>query len=243
MEALLLAVPALPVRARCGGGSSEGDAVSADEQQLDRLLAGVRTGDRRAARQIFEILLDGWQANDERVDGVLDALALEAANGSVDVASTLLAAVHQLGLARPAISRLILDPATIDEVAQSTLVQVERNITRFESRSKFRTWLYSIARNEALMRLRRDANRPEPSEQLDTMATAGARMSSVIATRATVRQALEQLPEPYRQTMLLRVDDGLDYAEIAAALEVPVGTVRSRLAKARELLSDQLTPP
>lgn len=216
--------------------------MSGADHQLDRLIAGVHAGDRRAVRQTFEILLEGWQADTERVDRVLDALALEAARGSVDVASTLLAAVHQLGLARPAITRLILDPATIDEVAQSTLVQVERNITRFESRSKFRTWLYSIARNEALMRLRRDANRPAPSEQLDSIAASGARMSSVIATRETVRQALEQLPEPYRQTMLLRTDDGLDYAEIAAALEVPVGTVRSRLAKARELLSDQLTP-
>ncbi len=216
--------------------------MSGADHQLDRLIAGVNAGDRRAVRQTFEILLEGWQADTERVDRVLDALALEAARGSVDVASTLLAAVHQLGLARPAITRLILDPATIDEVAQSTLVQVERNITRFESRSKFRTWLYSIARNEALMRLRRDANRPAPSERLDSIAASGARMSSVIATRETVRQALEQLPEPYRQTMLLRTDGGLDYAEIAAALEVPVGTVRSRLAKARELLSDQLTP-
>ncbi len=216
--------------------------MSGADHQLDRLIAGVNAGDRRAVRQTFEILLEGWQADTERADRVLDALALEAARGSVDVASTLLAAVHQLGLARPAITRLILDPATIDEVAQSTLVQVERNITRFESRSKFRTWLYSIARNEALMRLRRDANRPAPSERLDSIAASGARMSSVIATRETVRQALEQLPEPYRQTMLLRTDDGLDYAEIAAALEVPVGTVRSRLAKARELLSDQLTP-
>ncbi len=216
--------------------------MSGADHQLDRLIAGVNAGDRRAVRQTFEILLEGWQADTERADRVLDALALEAARGSVDVASTLLAAVHQLGLARPAITRLILDPATIDEVAQSTLVQVERNITRFESRSKFRTWLYSIARNEALMRLRRDANRPAPSEQLDSIVASGARMSSVIATRETVRQALEQLPEPYRQTMLLRTDDGLDYAEIAAALEVPVGTVRSRLAKARDLLSDQLTP-
>lgn len=215
--------------------------MSGVEHQLDRQITGVAEGNRAAARQLFDNLIGAWERDDGSIDPLLDALAGEARNGTETAVELLLGAVHQLGLARPAVTRLIIDPAQIEEVAQSTLVKVERNIGRFEGRSKFRTWLFSIARNEALMHLRRESASATPSERLDSMSTAGSRMSSVIATRATVRDALEQLPEPYRETLLLRTDDQLDYAEIAAALDVPVGTVRSRLAKARTLLGEQLT--
>lgn len=214
--------------------------MSGAEHQLDRRIAAVATGNRAAARHLFDDLIKAWERDDGSIDPLLDAIAGAARTGTETAVELLLGAVHQLGLARPAITRLIVEPAQVDEVAQSTLVQVERNIERFEGRSKFRTWLYSIARNEALMRLRRESAGATPSERLDSLSVAGSRMSSVIATRATVRDALEQLPEPYRRTLLLRTDDQLDYAEIAVALDVPVGTVRSRLAKARTLLGEQL---
>ena len=133
-----------------------------------------------------------------------------------------------------------IDPETIDDLAQSALVKVELNLDRFEGRSKFRTWVHSIARNEALMHLRRQRGDVDALDADDDTPDLSPRLSTVIAGRATLRQALDGLPEPYRSTMVMRVDEELDYQQIADQLSVPVGTIRSRLAKARVLLGEAL---
>ncbi|NNF53232.1 MAG: sigma-70 family RNA polymerase sigma factor [Acidimicrobiales bacterium] len=209
--------------------------------QIDRLVADVQTGERRAARRACDQLMDYWEHHDPELDDLLNLLVEAAQSGSDAALEVVLTAIHQLGLARPAITRLIIEPNAVDEVAQATLVKVEANLAKFERRSKFRTWLYSVARNEALMRLRRENGSATPnSDEVEDTATAGRRMSSIVVTRATVRDALDALAEPYRETMLLRVENELEYDEIAAHLGVPIGTVRSRLAKARTMLTERL---
>jgi len=80
--------------------------------------------------------------------------------------------------------------------------------------------------------------RVEPIEELPV---ASARFSSVVVGRMAIEDVVNGLPEPYRATLRLQLFDNLDYDAIAARLDVPVGTVRSRLAKARDLLRDALT--
>ena len=206
------------------------------------LLAGIDTGNRVAASSLFDELFERWERRDAGLDPLLDAVVARAVGGSQMALEVVLTAVHHLGIARPAIAKLIADPDIVTDVAQNTLVRIETNLGAFEGRSKFRTWVYSIARNEALMYLRKDQARPVVELSLDSTADSGPRISSLIATRASLRQAIDKLPDPYRRTMQLRIDDQLDYAEIASQEGVPVGTVRSRLAKGRELLSQVLLP-
>jgi RNA polymerase sigma-70 factor (ECF subfamily) len=148
----------------------------------------------------------------------------------------LLELVHRLGLARGAITSIIFDTALVDDVAQMALIAVEQRIGSYEGRAKFRTWLHTVARNEALMMLRR--RQAEPVEHLPE---SSARFSSVVVGRLAIEDVVNGLPEPYRETLRLQVFANLDYDAIAQRLDVPVGTVRSRLAKARELLRNALT--
>ena len=166
----------------------------------------------------------------------VDRLAREAASGSPPAAEALLTLVHQFGLARPGVSTVFGPGPDADDAMAAALSAVERRIDRYEGRSAFRTWLYTVARNEALMLLRRKKPTAELTDDVQPMG----HMSSIIVTRRSIERAIDELPEPYRETMVLRQFDELDYEEIAARLDVPVGTVRSRLAKARELLARNL---
>lgn len=175
------------------------------------------------------------------LDEVLDDLALRAARdpdpASRDAAvELLLELVHRLGLVRPTVTALIMDAALVDDVAQVTLMTVERRISTFEGRSKFRTWLHTVARNTAIGELRR--RQDEPMEELPE--PEGARFSSMVASRLKIEALVDSLDEPYRETLRLQLFDALDYAAIAERLGVPVGTVRSRLARAKGLLKSAL---
>mgnify|MGYP001823098773 FL=1 len=165
-----------------------------------------------------------------------DELARDAAGGSEAAAEALLTQVHQNGLARPGVASVFAPGADADDAMAAALSAVERRIDRYEGRSAFRTWLYTVARNEALMVLRRT----KPTAELTDRPQPMGQMSSIIVNRRSIEQAIGRLPEPYGSTMRLRQFDELDYEEIAARLDVPVGTVRSRLAKARELLAEDL---
>jgi RNA polymerase sigma-70 factor (ECF subfamily) len=92
-----------------------------------------------------------------------------------------------------------------------------------------------------LRRLQRTDGRQEPLDLETPPAAQQGRISSIVATRTTINQAIEDLPEPYRETIRLRVIGQLEYEEIANKLGVPIGTVRSRINKARQLLTESLT--
>jgi RNA polymerase sigma factor (sigma-70 family) len=113
---------------------------------------------------------------------------------------------------------------------------VERNISSYGGLAHFRTWLYAVARNEALMTLRRRQPQPTAEEGPDT----GVRFTSVVANRLTISDLIDSLPEPYSETLRLQLFEDLDYEAIATRLQIPIGTVRSRLAKAKDLLREAL---
>ncbi len=201
------------------------------------LLQAAAQGDA-AARGALAADYAGAGA-EERI-AILDGLGALAATGALPATELLLELVHRHRIAQPAITSLLIDPADIEDAAQLTLIAVLENIAQFEGRSRFQTWVRAIARNEALQVLRRKQRKTEPSgEEVPELAAFSRRLSSVVADEHAVRQALDRVPEPYREALILREFDGLGYDEIAERLGVPVGTVRSRIARARDLLAKQ----
>lgn len=198
------------------------------------LVDAALSGHAGRAR-LFEAAAEARARRSPELDELLDELATRAASGDDAALELVLELVHRLGLARPAISSVVADASRVDDLAQTTLMTVERRIGSYEGRAKFRTWLHTVARNEALMSLRR--RQAEPVEEIPAT---GARFSSVVAGRMTIERIVDSLPEPYRETLRLQLFDSLEYDAIAERLGVPVGTVRSRLAKARKLLRSML---
>jgi RNA polymerase sigma-70 factor (ECF subfamily) len=191
--------------------------------------------DERAARRRY----DDLRATDEgAARAYLDQLALTAAGGWLPARAALVAIVDQHRLARPAITRLLVDPADIDDALQLTLIAVAERIGAYEGRGAFLGWLHRVARNEALMLLRRKQRRTEPSgEEPPEQWGYVARLSSFVVDADAVQRILASLSPDHREALELREIEGLDYDEIAARLGVPVGTVRSRLARARDQLA------
>jgi RNA polymerase sigma-70 factor (ECF subfamily) len=166
----------------------------------------------------------------------LNNLAFDAASGSPEALDTLLQVVDDHRLANAIVRRFILNEELVDEATQDTLIAVAESIHKFRSESKFTTWLYSIARNIAIGHLRRI----NPDVSLDTAensAGASRRLSSVVAERAAIQQAVEQLPAHYRDTVMLRDVERRTYEEIATELGIELNTVRSRLARGRAMLA------
>jgi RNA polymerase sigma factor (sigma-70 family) len=129
------------------------------------------------------------------------------------------------------------DPALRDEVLQETLIAAWRGAARFGGRSSLRTWLCGIARRQALAALRRRGQvdggdidaLPSPAPGPEALAEADAR-------RAEIAAALRRLSPRHREVLILTFVEGLSYAEMARVLEVPAGTVKSRLFHARRAL-------
>jgi RNA polymerase sigma-70 factor (ECF subfamily) len=128
------------------------------------------------------------------------------------------------------------------DATQEALIAVVRGLGRFDGTSKFSTWAYRVAVNATLDELRRRARRPAGS--LDEVpATAAAVSEPDVALRADVDAALLKLPVEFRAAVVLRDLTGLDYAEIADVLQLPPGTVRSRIARGRAMLLPLLGNP
>lgn len=177
-------------------------------------------------------LRDG--AGDERAD-VLDDLARQAADPAV--LEVLLWAIDELDLARPAIRRLVVAESDVDDVAQDVLVAVAESISGFRGDARFTTWLHQVARFKAIAYLRRQRDQVPLSD--DDVGDAR-RMSSLIATRATVQRVVDELPERYRDPVRLRDIDQLPYEEVAVRLGIPPATARTRVARGRALAAARL---
>jgi RNA polymerase sigma-70 factor (ECF subfamily) len=133
--------------------------------------------------------------------------------------------------------------ARAEELAQEVFVAVLRGTERWEPRASFRAWLYGIAM-KMLWAERRSAAREAGSvaiEAADAPATGAASATAATDAALAVRQAVARLEEGEREVLLLREYEQLRYDEIAALLGVPVGTVRSRLFRARMALKDLLS--
>lgn len=172
---------------------------------------------------------------------MLDRLALDAASGSANSLDQLLALIIEHRLAAPAIGRLTSDPTLIEDIEQDVLVSVSRSIHGFRGEAKFTTWLYSLARNVAVGNLRRTV--PTAELAADDLLDEGRsqRMSSQIAQRHVVHQAIDSLPDHLRHAVYLRDVEGLSYSDIAEHLDIELNTVRSRLSRGRAMLASRLS--
>ncbi|MFN9677491.1 MAG: RNA polymerase sigma factor RpoE [Betaproteobacteria bacterium] len=153
------------------------------------------------------------------------------------------------------LSRLIRDPAEIEDVAQEAFLKAYRALPNFRGESAFYTWLYRIAINTAKNHLvaqgRRapttteteveDAENFDDADQLRDYNTPDAMLLSRQVGEA-VNRAIEKLPEDLRTAVVLRELEGLSYEEIAEAMNCPIGTVRSRIFRAREAIASELRP-
>jgi len=111
---------------------------------------------------------------------------------------------------------------------------VARGLARFDERSSFVTWSYRVTSNACFDELRRRRRRPEPG--LPPLLADAAAVDDAVVARLDVDAALARLPHEFRVAVVLRDLCGLSYAEIGDALRVPVGTVRSRIARGRAAL-------
>lgn len=134
------------------------------------------------------------------------------------------------------------------DATQEALITIARRIDRFDGRSAFGTWAYRVATNACLDELRRRKRRPEP---VDLDHSPGARPlgptvgsmqdhAGTIAERFSLDAALAALPDEFRVAVVLRDVLTLEYAEIAETVGVPIGTVRSRIARGRAMLARTL---
>jgi RNA polymerase sigma-70 factor, ECF subfamily len=166
-----------------------------------------------------------------------EALARDAARG--DRASLDVLLERHLDQIHAICRRILGHPEDALDATQEALIAIARGIKRFDGRSRFTTWMYRVATNAALDEARRRRRRPLPSEHLPERAAVGDTTDAVDA-RLDIDAALATLPADFRAAVALRDLAGLDYAEIAAVLDIPIGTVRSRIARGRSALADQI---
>lgn len=152
------------------------------------------------------------------------------------------------------IMRYVKDPAEAMDVSQEAFLKAYRAIPKFRGESAFYTWMYRIAINTAKNHLVAARRRPldhaaeisEPEEfewhtsLQDADSPEGKAMGEEL--RATVERTIAELPDELRTAIVLREIDGLSYEQIAQVMECPVGTVRSRIFRAREALDRNIKP-
>lgn len=186
-----------------------------------------------------------------------DALLVERAAAGDQRAFELLVIKYQRRIER-LIGRMVRDVDVIQDIAQETFIRAWRALHQFRGDAQFYTWLYRIAVNTAkktLLEMKRDPivteaalqsadNEDEtsrPQNELTTEATPESEMAAR-EIAAAVNAAMEALPEDLRQAVTLREIEGLSYEEIAEAMNCPIGTVRSRIFRAREAISSKVKP-
>ena len=156
------------------------------------------------------------------------------------------------------IGRMVRDVDLVPDIAQETFIRAYRAIPQFRGDSAFYTWLYRIAVNtakKALVELKRDplvsesalASRDDDDEtsRVENELSDGETPDAVLASKqvaAAVNSAIEALSEDLRQAITLREIEGLSYEEIADMMNCPIGTVRSRIFRAREAIALRLRP-
>jgi len=152
------------------------------------------------------------------------------------------------------ISRYIRDPGEVLDVSQEAFIKAYRALPNFRGDSAFYTWLYRIAINTAKNYLVAAGRRP-PKDDIDAQEAEQFESGSGLRDYATpermmlsnelavtIQEAIDELPEELRVAIVLRELEGLSYEEIAAAMECPIGTVRSRIFRARDAIDKRIRP-
>lgn len=178
------------------------------------------------------------------------ALLQEAKAGSVDAFAELFEALRPVLYG---VAYRVVGPDDADDAVMETYLKAWRALPRFSERSSLKTWLFRIAHNCALDIIRGRSRRRErilPEDEHDSRGIADledkrqATPAELLARNeqaGVIRKAVERLDDRHRETLLLRFADGLSYAEIAAATDVSIGTVMSRLFNARRKLRRLMT--
>jgi RNA polymerase sigma-70 factor (ECF subfamily) len=156
------------------------------------------------------------------------------------------------------IGRMVRDVDLVEDIAQETFIRAWRALHQFRGDAQFYTWLYRIAVNtakKALMDLKRNptvtgkgfqnADEEDETSRRENELTSEETPETVLAAKEiaeAVNAAMDALPEDLRQAVTLREIEGLSYEEIAEAMNCPIGTVRSRIFRAREAISVRVRP-
>lgn len=201
---------------------------------LAALLASALDGDARSRGVIATAL-----RQDDADGRLLDHVAIAAAGGSTAGLELLLGAVDELAITRAPIRRLLVDPDAVDDVAQDVLIAVAERIGSFRGDARFTTWLFQVARFKTIDHLRRQRE-STTIDDAERELSDGQRISSMIAARTTISAAIDELPDHYREAVLLRDFERLPYAEVAATAGIPVNTAKTRVARGRALLAGRL---
>ncbi len=196
---------------------SIGDRIIMSDREVDQqLVERVQQGDKRA----FDLLVSKYQRKLGRL-----------------------------------LSRFIRDPSEVEDVTQEAFIKAYRALPGFRGDSAFYTWLYRIGINTAKNHLVAMGRRAPTSTELDAEEAEGVEAGEQLRdlntpenqmmsrqVGDTVNQTLQELPEELRTAITLREIEGLSYEEIAAVMQCPVGTVRSRIFRAREAVAEKLRP-
>jgi RNA polymerase sigma-70 factor (ECF subfamily) len=186
-----------------------------------------------------------------------DALLVARAKQGEVAAFEMLVVKYQRRIER-LIGRMVRDADLVQDIAQETFIRAYRALPQFRGDSAFYTWLYRIAVNtakKALVERKRDplvsesslvsTDEGEEPSRVENELSDGETPEAVLATKeiaATVNAAIDALSEDLRQAIVLREIEGLSYEEIADVMNCPIGTVRSRIFRAREAIATRLRP-
>jgi RNA polymerase sigma-70 factor, ECF subfamily len=186
-----------------------------------------------------------------------DALLVARAKQGEVAAFEMLVVKYQRRIER-LIGRMVRDSDLVQDIAQETFIRAYRALPQFRGDSAFYTWLYRIAVNtakKALVERKRDPlvsessmianDEGEEPSRVENELSDGETPEAVLATKeiaATVNAAIDALSEDLRQAIVLREIEGLSYEEIADVMNCPIGTVRSRIFRAREAIATRLRP-
>lgn len=184
----------------------------------------------------------------------IDQQLVERAQRGDKRAFELLVEKYQRKLAR-LVSRLVRDPGEIEDVTQEAFIKAYRALPSFRGDSAFYTWLYRIGINTAKNYLVAMGRRAPTSTEVEAEEAEGQpdaellrdinTPESLLLTKEignTVNAAIDALPEELRSAIQLRELEGMSYEEIAKLMDCPIGTVRSRIFRAREAIAERLKP-
>ena len=210
---------------------------------------------RSFSRRATLVTADVTPLNGEKVPDS-DAMLVERTVAGDQKAFELLVIKYQRRIQR-LIGRMVRDVDLVEDIAQETFIRAYRALAQFRGDAQFYTWLYRIAVNtakKALMDLKRNPTISEnffksgdddETSPLENELISSETPDAVLASKEIaemVNAAMEALPEELRQAITLREIEGLSYEEISEAMSCPIGTVRSRIFRAREAISERVKP-
>lgn len=185
-----------------------------------------------------------------------DAMLVERTVAGDQKAFELLVIKYQRRIQR-LIGRMVRDVDLVEDIAQETFIRAYRALAQFRGEAQFYTWLYRIAINtakKALMDLKRNptvsenaykSDDDDETSRVENELTTSETPEAVLASKEIaeiINAAMQALPEELREAITLREIEGLSYEEISEAMNCPIGTVRSRIFRAREAISAKVKP-